>query len=412
MEVMYECVCGLDIHKASISACVRRVRSGRVHAEVREFGTMTPALLSLLDWLVSERVTHVAMESTGVYWQPIYNLFEGHFEDVLVVNPRDVKQVPGRKTDVADCQWLAHLQQCGLLKGSLVPDRPRRELRELTRQRSQLVHAHTAVANRIHKTLDDANIKLDCVASDILGVSGRAMIRALIADDQTIPQMADLARQRLRKKIPELRQALQGNVTPHHRFLLAELMDQLVDLERRIERFTKRIEEVLGPFEQAVAMIAELPGFDVRSAQNVVAEIGTDMSRFPTAAHLASWAGLCPGNNESAGKHKSGKTRKGSRWLRAAMSQSAWAASNNKTSYFRAQFRRLAAKRGRKRAIIAVAHALLETIYHILKTGRPYKDLGVDYFDNLDKDRIVKSATRRLERLGLKVTVTPIDQAA
>lgn len=411
MDVIYECVCGLDVHSASIQACVRRLNGGHIEQQVRRFNTMTRDILSLGDWLASQKVSHVAMESTGVYWKPIYNILEGRFE-VLLVNARHVKHVPGRKTDVKDCQWLAQLLQCGLLKGSFVPQRAQRDLRDLTRHRAQLVAERAAVVNRIHKTLEDANIKLGVVASDILGVSGRDMLRALIAGRQSPGQMADLARRRLRSKIPDLRLALEGHVREHHRFVLGELLDQLEDLDRRIERFSRRIEDNSGPFALAVQRIAELPGFDQRSAQNVVAEIGTDMSRFATSHHLASWAGMCPGSNESAGKRKSGKTTKGSRWLRAALVQSAWAASHTKRSYFRAQFHRLAGRRGRKRALVAVAHSLLVVIYHILLTGRAYSDLGIGYFDKLDSQRIVKSHVRRLEALGYQVTLVASPEAA
>lgn len=411
MEVIYECVCGLDVHSASIQACVRRLHGGHVEQEVRSFNTMTRDILSLGDWLSSQKVSHVAMESTGVYWKPIYNILEGRFE-ILLVNANHVKHVPGRKTDVKDCQWLAQLLQCGLLRGSFVPQQAQRELRDLTRHRAQLVAERSAVANRIHKTLEDANIKLGVVASDILGVSGRRMLRELIDGRQNPDQMAELARRRLRNKIPELRLALEGQVREHHRFLLNELLDQLEDIERRIERFSRRIEDSSGPFELEIQRIAELPGFDLRSAQNVIAEIGTDMSHFATANHLASWAGMCPGSNESAGKRKGGKTTKGSRWLRAALVQSAWAASHTKCSYFRGQFHRLAGRRGRKRALVAVGHSLLVVIYNILLTGRAYSDLGVDYFDKLDSQRIVKSHVRRLERLGYKVTLVASQNAA
>jgi transposase len=326
MESIYDCVCGLDVHSGSVQACVRRLKAGRIEQEVRSFGTMTRDILALADWLTVEGVTHVAMESTGVYWKPIHNILEGRFE-LLLVNAQHIKHVPGRKTDVKDCQWLAQLLQCGLLKGSFVPDRPQREMRDLMRHRSQLVGQHSAVANRIQKTLEDANIKLGLVASDVLGVSGRAMLRAMIKGEQSPERIADLARQKLRAKIPELRVALQGHVTAHHRFVLGELLDQLEDIERRIERFTQRIQEISGPFAVAIEVIAELPGFDQKSAQNVVAEIGTDMSHFPSDDHLASWAGICPGSNESGGKRKSGKTTKGSRWLRVALVQGAWAAS-------------------------------------------------------------------------------------
>jgi len=285
-------------------------------------------------------------------------------------------------------------------------------MRDLTRHRAQLVAQRGAVANRIHKTLEDANIKLGLVASDVLGVSGRDMLRALIGGRQTPDQMADMARNKMRSKIPDLRAALQGKVTPHHRFVLAELLDQVEDLERRIERFSQRIEEISRPFAKAIQMVAELPGYDQRSAQNVLAEIGTDMERFPTDDHLASWAGICPGSNESGGKRKSGKTTKGSRWLRSALVQSAWAATHAKKSYFRAQYRRLVGRRGKKRALLAVAHSMLVVIYHILKTGCAYQDLGVDYFDRLDADRIVKTHVRRLESLGYTVKLTANQRAA
>lgn len=412
MEAMYECVCGMDVHSGSIQACVRRVRTARrINQDVRSFGTLTRDILALADWLVTEGGTHVTMESTGVYWKPLDNLWEGRFT-ILLVNAKHVKHVPGRKTDVQDCQWLAQLLQCGLLRGSFVPERPQRDLRDLTRQRAQLVHHRAAVANRMHQTLEDANIKVGLVASDVLGASGRAMLRALIADTQTPDQMADLARGRLRRKRPALQWALQGQVTAHHRFLLAELLDQVDDLERRIERFTRRIEEVGGPLAAAIQTVAALPGFDQRSAQNVVAEIGADRPRFPTDDHLASWAGICPGSHESAGKRKSGKTTKGSRWLRAALVQAAWAASHTKASYFGAQYRRLVGRRGKKRALVAVAHSLLVVTYHVLRTGRPYQDLGADYFEKLDATRIVTSHVRRLERLGYAVTLAPLAEAA
>lgn len=412
MEPIYECVCGLDVHSDSVQACVRRLHGTRqVQQEVRSFGTMTRDLLALSDWLAGQEVTHVAMESTGVYWKPVYNILEGHFQ-LLLVNARHVKHVPGRKTDVKDCQWLAQLLQCGLLRGSFVPERPQRELRDLTRHRAQLVAERAAVANRIHKVLEDANIKLGQVATDILGASGRDMLRALIEGEQTSKQMANLARYRLRAKIPELELALQGHVTEHHRFMLAELMDQLEDLERRIERFSERIQASLGPFEAAVKAVAQLPGFDDRTAQNVVAEIGSDMSQFPSADHLASWAGMCPGSNQSGGKRKSGKTTKGSRWLRATLVQAAWAATHKKDSYFQAQYRRLVGRRGKKRALVAVGHSLLVVIYHVLLTGSSYQDLGADYFDKLHMDRIVNSHVRRLQSLGFDVALSPRQQAA
>jgi transposase len=372
---------------------------------------MTCDLLSLGDWLASEEVTHVAMESTGVYWKPIYNILEGRFT-LLLVNARHIKNVPGRKTDVKDCQWLAQLLQCGLLQGSFIPDRPQRELRDLTRQRAQLVNEKSAVANRVHKVLEDANIKLGTVATDILGKSGRDMIRALIGGEKDPREMAELARRQLREKIPQLRLALEGQVTDHHRFLLGELLDHLEYLEGQIERFSRRIEEVSRPFEEAIQEVARLPGFEQRSAENVIAEIGADLVPFPSAEHLSSWAGVCPGNNESAGKKKSGKTRKGSRWLRVALTQAAWAASKKKGSYFQAQYRRLAGRRGKKRALMAVGHSLLVVIYHILKDRTEYKELGAAHFDNLNCKRLVPYLVKRLENIGYEVNLTPCSNAA
>jgi len=364
MELIYQRCCGLDVHKRIITACIRLLEeNGSIHQETRTFDTMTRALLEMADWLAAAGVTHVALESTGSYWKPVYNILEGRFRLVLV-NARHIKHVPGRKTDVKDCQWLAQLLQAGLLQGSFIPERPQREFRDLTRHRSQLVAEKHRAANRIQKILEDANIKLASVASDILGASGRDMLRALIRGETDAEKMADLARRQLRSKIPQLRPALEGKVTEHHRFMLGELLHHLEYLEGRIEEFSRRIEEVSRPFAPAIAQVATLPGFDQRSAQNVVAEIGADMDTFPSAQHLSSWAGVCPGNHESAGKRKSGKTTKGNRWLRSALSQSAWAASRKKNSYFQAQYRRLAGRRGKKRAIVAVAHSLLTIIYH------------------------------------------------
>jgi len=405
MELIYACCCGLDVHKRSIQACMRRLGpDGRIHQETRSFGTMTRDILEMADWLAAEGVTHVVMESTGVYWKPIYNLLEGRFT-VLLVNAKHVKHVPGRKTDVKDCQWLAQLLQCGLLKGSFIPSRPQRDLRELTRHRTQLVAEKTRAANRIQKILEDANIKLASVASDILGASGRDMLRALIAGEQAPEKLADLARRQLRSKIAQLRLALQGQVTEHHRFVLGELLDHLEYLEGQIERFTRRIEEVSRPFASAIDLVTQVTGFEQRAAQNVVAEIGATMEPFPSEHHLASWSGVCPGSNESGGKRKSGKTTKGNRWLRTALVQSAWAATRKKDSYFQAQYRRLAARRGKKRAILAVAHSLLTVIYHMLKNGSTYQELGGDYFDKLNKNRLLPYFVRRIKDLGFQVTL-------
>jgi transposase len=405
MEFIYTKCCGLDVHKRSVAACVRRLKTdGALHQETRTFGTMTRDILEMADWLAAEGVTHVAMESTGVFWKPVYNLLEGCFT-LLLVNARHVKHVPSRKTDVQDCQWLAQLLQCGLLKGSFIPPRPQRELRDLTRYRTQLVAERARVANRIHKVLEDANIKLGAVATDILGVSGRNMLRALIGGEQDPKKLADLARRQLRSKLPELTVALEGRLTGHHWFVLGELLAHLEYLERQIERFGERIQAVSGPFAPARQAVGSLPGFDQRSAENVLAGIGTDMAPFPSEHHLSSWAGVCPGNHESAGKRQRGTTTQGNKWLRTALVQAAWAATRKKDSYFQAQYRRLAARRGKKRAILAVAHSLLVVIYHMLKNGSTYQELGSDYFDKLNKNRLVPYLVRRFKDLGFRVTL-------
>jgi transposase len=404
METVYASCAALDVHKETVEATVRRMEKGRLWAETRGFGTMTRDLLALSDWLVSERVTHVAMESTGVYWKPIYNILEGQFQ-VLLVNAQHVKQVPGRKTDVSDSQWLAQLLQHGLLRGSFIPPRPLRELRDLTRQRAQLVSEQTRVANRLHKTLEDANIKLSSVASDILGVSGRQMLRALIAGQEDPRELAELAKRRLRGKIPELRLALHGRVTDHHRFMLRLLYQHLEHIEAAVEELNRRIEAATRPFEEQINRLDEVPGIDRRVAEVILAEIGPDMSVFPTAHHLASWAGVSPGNQESAGKRKTGKTTKGNRWLRQGLAQAAWAASHSKDSYLAAQFKRLAPRRGKKRALIAVGHSILVIVYHLLKEGGSYCDLGPDYFDRLAPQRLTRYLVRRLEKLGHRVVL-------
>jgi transposase len=404
METIYASCAGLDVHKKTVEATVRRIEEGCVRVETRQFGTMTRDLLALSDWLVRERITHVAMESTGVFWKPIYNILEGQFE-VVLVNAQHVKQVPGRKTDVSDSQWLAQLLQHGLLRGSFIPPRPLRELRDLTRQRGQLVAEQTRVANRLHKTLEDANIKLGSVASDILGVSGRQILRALIAGQGDPQELAEMAKRRLRGKIPELRLALQGQVTDHHRFMLRLLYQHLEHIEEAVEELDRRIEATTRPFEEEIARLDEIPGIDRRVAEVILAEIGPDMSVFPTAHHLASWAGVSPGNQESAGKRKTGKTTKGNRWLRQGLAQAAWAASHSKDSYLAAQFKRLASRRGRKRALIAVGHSILVIVYHLLEEGGSYLDLGPDYFDRLAPQRLSRYLVRRLEKLGYRVVL-------
>jgi transposase len=411
-DVVFEACAGLDVHKRTVEATVRWIGSdGRPESLTRKFGTMTRDLRELRDWLMSRGVTHVAMESTGVFWKPVYNCLESHME-VWLVNARHVKNVPGRKTDASDSQWLAKLLQAGLLQPSFVPPREIRDLRDLTRQRSQFISEKTRVVNRIHKTLEDANIKLGSVATDIVGVSGRAMLKALIDEKIDPEQLADLAKGRLRKKIPELQLALEGFVTEHHRYLLKMFLEHLEHLDQVIELLDNRIRSKTAVHREALDRLDAIPGVDERVAQTIIAEIGPDMDQFPTHKNLASWAGMSPGNNESAGKRKSGKTTKGSRWLRAALVQAAWAASRTKDSYLSAQFGRIVRRRGRKRAMVAVGHSILVIVYNMLKHGTPYNDLGGDFFDKLEPDRLRKYHVRRLEELGHNVELTPREEVA
>lgn len=411
MQIIYQRVAGLDVHKKTIVVCIRIMLSGgQVKEETRTFGTMTDDLLALLDWLVQQQVTHVAMESTGVLWKPIWNILDGHGLELLLVNAKELKQVPGRKSDVKDAQWIAQLLACGLLKSSFVPQREQRDLRDLTRYRVQLHGEHTRCANRIHKVLQDANIKLSSVASDILGVSGRDMLAALMRGEDDPEMMAEMARGTLRKKIPELKRALRGHVTPHHQFLLEQLLDHLFHLEEQLARVSDRIAEALRPFvdEATFQRLDAIPGVNRDTIENVVAEIGTDMNRFPSEDHLASWAGMCPGNEESAGKRKRSRTTKGNVWLRRALAEAGWAAGRTKDTYFQAQYHRLAGRRGKKRAILAVGHSLLTVIYHLLKHPElEYHELGGQYFDNLAPLRLQRHLVKRLESLGFEVTLNP-----
>ena len=374
MDILHERCAGLDVHKKTVVACVRHVTpEGVVEKQTRTFGTMTADLLDLADWLRSRGVRHAAMESTGVYWKPVWHILEADLELVLV-NARHMRQVPGRKTDVKDAEWIAQLLQHGLLAPSFVPPEPIRELRDLTRQRAQLIAEKSSVINRIHKTLEDANIKLAAVATDILGVSGRAMLDRLIRGETDAGRLAAEARGSLKKKEGPLRRALRGRVTEHHRFLLGMLRDHLLHLERLIERCSDRIVEALRPFEPATARLMTIPGVGRQAAEVIVAEIGADMSRFPTAGHLASWAGLCPGNNTSAERRKSGRTTKGSRWLRATLVQVAWAATHTKETIFGATYRKLARRLGKRKALVAVARKILVLAYLLLKTGVDYQE--------------------------------------
>jgi transposase len=412
MDVMYPCCCGLDVHKKTVVACLRIHRSGqRAKTTVRTFSTMTPDLLALCDWLELEGCSHVAMESTGVYWKPIYNLMEGMFE-LLLVNAQHLKAVPGRKTDVKDAEWLAELLQHGLLKGSFVPPPQQRALRELTRYRTTLVQERVRVVNRLQKVLEDANIKLASVATDIMGKSGRDMLDALVHGQSDPALLADLARGRMREKLPQLEKALTGIVKDHHRFLLAEQLAHIDYLDASILRISTQIREALVPFEQKLAALDSIPGLSLRTAEILLAEIGTDLRRFSSAKPLASWAGMCPGHNESAGKRRSGRTRKGSRWLRTALLEAAHGAAHTKDTYLSAQYRRLCARRGKKRALVAVGHSILVIAYHVLTRNTIYQDLGANYFDERDHRAVERRLVKRLEKLGYDVTVTPKDKAA
>jgi len=410
---LYSCCCGLDVHKKSITACVLWAEGkGQRRKEKRRFGTFTRELLRLADWLRECGVTHVAMESTGVYWKPVWNILDGQFAEVLLVNAQHIKAVPGRKTDQKDSEWIADLLQHGLLRGSFVPPRPTRELRDLTRYRVSLAQECNRVANRIQKVLEDANIKLASVATDALGASGRLMIRALIGGQQDSVELAEMAKGLLRNKIPELQLALEGRVTEHHRFLLKEMLDDLQHVESKMRQVEEEVAKRLRPLQDEVDRLCTIPGVDRVTAWGLLAEIGWNMKQFSSAGHLASWAGMCPGNDESAGKRRSGKTRKGSAFLRRHLCQAAWAVSTKRDSYLSALFRRLAARRGNKRAIMAVGHAILVIAYYLLKRKENYHELGANYFDQKNADSLRRSLVKRLERLGHTVTLTAVVQPA
>jgi transposase len=412
MDVVNSCCAGLDVHKKTVTATVIVVGSeGELIQETRTFSTLTCELLGLSDWLSGKGVTHVAMESTGEYWKPVYNILEGAFE-LLLVNAQHVKAVPGRKTDVKDAEWLAQLLRHGLVRPSFVPPPCQRALRELVRTRITFVRERATLVNRVQKVLESANIKLGDVASDVMGVSGKAMLAALIEGKATPEEMADLSRGQLRDKQEELAKALEGRVQAHHRFILKELLCQIGNLDDTVERFDKEIEERCREFAKDVDNLDTIPGVNRATAEVILAEIGTDMSRFPSAHHLASWAGVAPGNNESAGKRQSGKTRKGNKVLRATLNQAAHAAARTKNTYLSAQYHRLAARRGRKKAIMAVAHSILVAAYHIIKDKEPYKDLGGNFFDKLNSVATAKRLVKRLRALGYAVFVAPPAPAA
>jgi transposase len=407
MEVLYSHCAGLDVHKDSVVACVRHMAGGKVTSAVKTFKTTTAELMLLSDWLSAEGVTHIVMEATGVYWKPVWHILsDGEFELVLA-NAAHVKNVPGRKTDVNDAMWLADLIAHGLIRASFVPDEPTQQMRDLLRTRKQMVRERSSHIQRIQKTLEDANIKLDSVVTDILGLSGRRIIEALIAG-QTMPQaLATLAHRRIHASVDELEAALRGRVTKHHRFLLKLHLDQIDAFDAAIAAIDQEVNVNVEPFRAAIELLSSIPGIGNLAATVIVSEIGIDMSRFETAGHLISWAGLCPRNDESAGKRRSTKMKKGAPWLKTTLLQCAWAASRTKGSYLQAQYHRLRSRRGSKKAICAVAASMLTAAYHMLKNGTFYEDLGADHFDNRAKGKHVLRLVNRLQSLGYVVQITP-----
>lgn len=404
MEVVYPRCGGLDVHKKSISACVMIRENGKVEKLERRFGTFTLELEDLAEWLEEHAVTHVVMESTGVYWKPVWNVLEGRF-DLMLVNPQLVKSLRGQKYDRRDASHLADLLQHGLLQGSFVPSTEIRELRDLTRNRARTVQEAVRIKCRIQKILEEANIKLGSVASDVVGVSGRRMLKSLIDGEQDAATLADLAIGKLRKKQTQLIQAMRGKVSPHHRRMLDRLLRALETREKEIAEDEKDIRREIERFRQAVEKWKQIPGIDEVTAWSMVAEMGPDMAPFATAEKAASWACICPGNNESAGKQYSGRTRKGNPWLRSALSEAAWGAARTKKSYFHAQYHRIQSRRGEQRALLAVAHSMLVVGFYLIKYDLTYRDLGADFFDQRNRERIKHRAVKRLNSLGFKVTI-------
>jgi len=399
---VYERCCGLDIHKKLIVACSITPKG----KEIQSFGTMTEDIISLVEWVKSKECSRVAMESTGVYWKPIYNLLElNEVETTLVINAQHIKAVPGRKTDVKDAEWIADLLRHGLLKGSYIPDRDQRELRELVRYRRSLIEERTREVNRLQKILEGANIKLASVASNILGVSGRAMIDAIIQDVNDPVLLASLAKGRLKNKKEALEKALKGLIGAHQKMILATQLEHIDFLDQKIGNLDREVVNRTLPFEEDLELLDTIPGIGRRSAEEIIAEIGTDMSRFPSDAHLSSWAGMSPGQNESAGKRKASRTRKGNNALRRTLTEAAWAAARSKNTYLSAKYHRIAARRGANRAAVAVGHTILVIIYNMLKTREKYKDLGVDFLDRRRKNYTIKRSLKTLQNLGIEVTV-------
>jgi transposase len=408
MQVVHARCCGLDVHKKTVVACVLLTQpTGQVEREVRTFGTMTADLLALSDWLSSLEVRQIAMESTGVFWRPIFNLLEDEDRTLVLVNPLHMRAVPGRKTDVKDSEWLADLLRHGLVQPSFIPPAPIRELRELTRHRKALVYQRTQEVNRLEKLLEGANIKLAAVATSLLGKSARDILHAVLNGQDDPTALAEFARGRMRAKLPQLRQALEGNVRPFHQVILRQILAHIEFLEASMAQLEAEIDQRLQPYAQAMQLLQTIPGVKAIAAATLVAEVGVDMSRFPTAGHLASWAGVCPGNKQSGGKRLSGKTRSGNAWLKAVLCEVVWANARSQTSYLGAQFRRLSRRRGIYKALVAVAHSLLVMVYHVLKTKQPYQELGPDYFDKLQQAQLERHHIRRLEELGYTVTLAP-----
>jgi len=423
MDILYERVAGLDVHKDTVVACVRMVADGKTTRECRTFATTTEQLVALRAWLEECRCTHVAMEATGVYWMPVFRLLDAGKFKLIVANAAHIKNVPGRKTDMNDAMWIADLLACGLIEASFVPNEEVQELRALTRTRKQLVREQTRHVQRIEKTLAEANIKLSSVISDIVGASGRRMIQAMIDGVRQPNKLAELAGRQIKATPKELYDALHGRLTDHHRFLLAlhlkqwdsidEMIRKLdVEIDQRIGRMTAEAEGNETPFRALIGLLTTIPGVSAVAAPAILSEIGPDMSRFRTAGHLVAWAGLCPGQNESAGKRKSSRLRKGAPWLKTMLVQCAWAAKRTKDSYYRAQFFRLQAKRGPQKAICAVAASILTAIYHILKHGTEHHDLGSDYFDRRPVELKASRLVARLKKLGFTVQLQPIAEAA
>lgn len=406
MEPIVERCCGLDVHQASVVACLLvGAPDKRPRKEVRTFGTKTRELMELRDWLRESGCTHVGMEATGIYWKPVYAVIEDDF-DVVVGNAHHIRNVPGRKTDVKDSEWLADLLRHGLIAKSFVPPKPIRELRDLLRYRRKLVESRTAERNRLHKLLETANIKLASVISDVFGVSGRAMLQAILRGDATPQQMAQLAKSKMRKKLPELELALEGRVEEHHRFLLEIQLARIEQIDEHVAKLDERIDARLAPYREQHTRLTGIPGVDRVVAATIVAELGTDMSVFKSAAHLAAWAGVSPGNNESAGKRKRSPARKGNVHLMTALVEAAHGASSTRGSYLRDKFHRLKARRGYQRAAVAIAHKILTATYVMLSTGADYRDLGAAYLDSIDTQRVKANLVRRLERLGYDVAIT------